>query len=157
MQDSSQNQDQNGSTFPNWLRPEDTENVYQVIVNYIIPRSPLLAYEYGVVQYYGALDLHIDEFLQLTRESLGFPQNIPDPQVNNMANGQTLLSSEISEQFPLVETTMMGFYSEWSGYGTTRLNKPNQRRLEYDPISWKQIGYPGPSQGYHALRPYQFT
>ena len=48
--------------------------------------------------------------------------------------------------------TMMGYYSEWSGYGSTRLESPNQRKLEYHPLSWKQIGYPGPSLGYRALR-----
>jgi hypothetical protein len=48
--------------------------------------------------------------------------------------------------------TMMGYYSEWSGYGTTRLKTPNQRKLEYFPLSWEQVGYPGPSQGYRALR-----
>lgn len=48
--------------------------------------------------------------------------------------------------------TMMGYYSEWSGYGNTRLDSPNQRILEFFPLSWKQIDYPGPSLGYHALR-----
>jgi len=48
--------------------------------------------------------------------------------------------------------TMMGYYSEWSGYGSTRLADPNQRKLEYHPISWKQVGYPGPSLGYRAFR-----
>lgn len=41
--------------------------------------------------------------------------------------------------------TMFGYYSEWSGYGSTRLCTPEARKLEYAPISWKQIGYPGPS------------
>ncbi len=48
--------------------------------------------------------------------------------------------------------TMMGYYSEWSGYGSTRLNTPNQRILENFPVSWEQVGYPGPSLGYRALR-----
>ena len=48
--------------------------------------------------------------------------------------------------------TMMGYYSEWSGYGSTRLATPNQRKLEFYPFSWNQIGYPGPSRGYRALR-----
>ncbi len=48
--------------------------------------------------------------------------------------------------------TTMGYYSEWSGYGSTRLESPNQRRLEMFPISWEQVGYPGPSLGYRALR-----
>lgn len=48
--------------------------------------------------------------------------------------------------------TLMGYYSEWSGYGSTRLASPNQRHLEYFPLSWEQVGYPGPSLGYRALR-----
>jgi hypothetical protein len=47
---------------------------------------------------------------------------------------------------------LMGYYSEWSGYGSTRLQSPNQRTLEYFPVSWQQVGYPGPSLGYRALR-----
>lgn len=47
---------------------------------------------------------------------------------------------------------MMGYYSEWFGYGSTRLESPNQRKLEYFPLSWNQVGYPGPSLGYRALR-----
>ncbi len=151
MQDSSQNQDFKLINTP------DAENAYQLIVDAIIPRSPLLAYEYGIIQYYGALDLHIDEFLQITRENLGIAPDVPLPELLDFAKRQTPMSSEIYELFPVVSTTMMGYYSEWSGYGTTRLNKPNQRILEYNPISWKQVGYPGPSLGYHALRAYQFT
>lgn len=53
--------------------------------------------------------------------------------------------------------TMFGNYSEWSGYGTTRLAAPTERRLEYFPISWKQVGYPGTSLGYRALRGFLLT
>lgn len=48
--------------------------------------------------------------------------------------------------------TMMGYYSEWSGYGSTRLEAPDRRVLEYFPISWQQVSYPGPSLGYRTLR-----
>lgn len=47
-----------------------------------------------------------------------------------------------------------GYYSEWSGYGSTRLETPENRRIEHFPTGWKQVGYPGPSKGYHALRGY---
>ena len=50
-----------------------------------------------------------------------------------------------------------GYYSEWSGYGSTRLEPPDRRKIEHFPASWKQIGYPGPSNGYHALRGYLFN
>ncbi|MEW9672923.1 hypothetical protein [Ammoniphilus sp. 3BR4] len=47
---------------------------------------------------------------------------------------------------------MFGFYSEWPGYGTTRLAPPGMRRLEVFPVAWLQTGYPGPSLGYRQLR-----
>ncbi|ASA23677.1 hypothetical protein [Paenibacillus donghaensis] len=53
--------------------------------------------------------------------------------------------------------TMFGNYSEWSAYGTTRLATPTERRLEYFPISWKQVGYPGVVPGYRALHGYLLT
>lgn len=53
--------------------------------------------------------------------------------------------------------TMFGNYSEWSAYGTTRLAAPTQRRLEYFPISWRQVGYPGVSLGYRALHGFLLT
>ncbi len=53
-----------------------------------------------------------------------------------------------------------GYYTEWSGYGSTSTQAPEQRVLEHFPTGWKQVGYPGPSLGYHAFRGYlleQFT
>jgi hypothetical protein len=50
----------------------------------------------------------------------------------------------------LIRYTMLGYYSEWFGYGSTRLEAPNQRTLQYHPISWEQVGYPGPSFSYIA-------
>jgi hypothetical protein len=52
----------------------------------------------------------------------------------------------------LIRYTMIGYYSEWAGYGTTRLESPNDRKLEFYPLSWEQINYPGPSLGYRAVR-----
>lgn len=59
----------------------------------------------------------------------------------------------IFQQYPgLVDITsslyrfvILGYYSEWFGYGTTRLEEPNRREMQYDPLSWEQIGYPGPA------------
>lgn len=48
----------------------------------------------------------------------------------------------------------LGYYSEWSGYGLTRMGNIEQRQLEHLPLSWSQVGYPGPSKGYHAFRGY---
>lgn len=53
--------------------------------------------------------------------------------------------------------TMFGFYSEWPAYGSTRLETPTARRLEYFPIGWQQTGYPGVSLGYRANRGYLLT
>ncbi len=44
----------------------------------------------------------------------------------------------------LIRYTLMGYYSEWYGYGSTRLMEPNQRVLEFKPLSWQQTSYPGP-------------
>ncbi|AXF55580.1 hypothetical protein [Salicibibacter kimchii] len=44
--------------------------------------------------------------------------------------------------------SIFGYYSEWSAYGSTRRLPPDERRLEFFPISWKQVGYPGVSLGY---------
>lgn len=45
-----------------------------------------------------------------------------------------------------------GFYSEWPAYGSTRLNPPEYRHLEYFPAGWQQAGYPGVSLGYREFR-----
>lgn len=52
---------------------------------------------------------------------------------------------------------MFGYYSEWSGYGTTRLAPPTRRRLEEFPVGWTQSAYPGPSYGYRELRGFLLT
>lgn len=44
----------------------------------------------------------------------------------------------------LIRYTLMGYYSEWYGNGSTRLLEPNQRVLEFEPLSWQQVAYPGP-------------
>lgn len=48
--------------------------------------------------------------------------------------------------------TMFGYYSEWAGYGTTRLATPSERHLQFFPPSWRQVGYPGVSLGYRDFR-----
>jgi hypothetical protein len=108
----------------------NAQETLKAFVDAIIPRSPGLAEEYGKIQYFGALDLHTYEYLIMTLSSYSIP-----------------LTNPLAVRF-----VMMGYYSEWSGYGSTRLEEPAQRRLEYNPLSWKQVGYPGPSLGYRALR-----
>lgn len=47
---------------------------------------------------------------------------------------------------------MLGFYSEWLGYGSTRGYSPNERRPEFFPPNWQRVGYPGVSFGYRDFR-----
>lgn len=209
MQRTLMNPNQNMINHRNINITIETRDTFRALVNAIIPRSPGLAYEYGIVQYYGALDLHIDEYIILTLNSYEVPLANATAEMLDMAAIQLIAAESgyenlnyylfngpvnfavldpyhqlgvidllrrlqidlnqlpvpfqnnppliISTVNSLVSSTMMGYYSEWAGYGTTRLYEPNQRKLEYFPISWKQVGYPGPSLGYHALRPYQFT
>lgn len=181
-----------------------TEVTFKAFVDAIIPRTPGLAEEYGRMQYFGALDLHTDEYIGLSLKYYYFPLAIPTADMLDIAAEQLVYIDEnftlfhfssfpgggtfaalspidrfraltLLEQLKvylaylpvpfknnpglvlyitgqLNRFTMMGYYSEWSGYGSTRLNSPNYRKLEYFPLSWKQIGYPGPSSGYRALR-----
>lgn len=71
--------------------------------------------------------------------------SLPAPYTNN-----SVFVENVTVMFNLL--AMFGFYSEWSGYGTTRLLSPDRRRMECFPLSWIQTGYPGPALGYRALR-----
>jgi hypothetical protein len=170
------------------------QNTFQALVDAIIPRTPALAQEYGRIQYYGALDQQIDQFLIYELERYPVPMALPVAEILDatallwrttqgyygpvsfaMLSPLERLSviellrqeaqapeimSIVSQVDPglwrtalsMLDTyTLMGYYSEWFGYGTTRLNPPNERIMEFKPISWLQVGYPGPSQGYHVL------
>ncbi len=54
----------------------------------------------------------------------------------------------------LIMLTTIGYYSGWTGYGSTSLETPEKRTIESFPASWKQAGYPGPAKGYHGFRGY---
>lgn len=181
-----------------------TIETFKALVDAIIPRTPGLAEEYGKIQYFGALNLHTDEYLILTLNNYYIPLAEPTETMLDVAADQLVFIGDNKRlldfsRFPgggtfaalapgdrfraltllgqlkvyladlqmpfrdnpglvlsitivLNRFTMMGYYSEWSGYGSTRLNTPNNRVLEYFPLSWKQVGYPGPSLGYRALR-----
>ncbi len=182
-----------------------TWETIRALVDAIIPRTPRLAEEFGRIQYYGALDSHIDEFVICTLNNYYYPLAKPVADLLDVAATQLLLDigseysleyldnngkSSFAELSPinrfraisllpglqsyltdipeslgqnqeyvlavinaLSRYTLMGYYSEWSGYGATRLDSPNERILEYMPIGWRQVEYPGPSLGYRALRP----
>jgi hypothetical protein len=74
-------------------------------------------------------------------------KNLPVPFLKNPG---FVLSITIS----ITLLTTIGYYSEWSGYGSTRMKSPEKRKLEHFPVSWQQVGYPGPSKGYHAFKGY---
>ncbi len=182
----------------NYDSMQDINLTFQALVDTIIPRSPILAEEFGMIQYYGALDLYTNEYMIWSLNHLYDPvaeytgamieeaANIfakeeglnpslysggdtfskLDPQdrlrvLTRLLDEKSLPSdfqgsiSNLTSQ--LNRLTMIGYYSEWSGYGTTRLDPPNNRRLEFYPLSWGQVSYPGPSLGYRGLRESYFV
>lgn len=170
---------------------KQTKATLSAFVDAIIPRSPELAKEYGDIQYYGALDFLIDEYLYVTLneyqpdlaeatvEMLNaaaqrLVSRVENKKTLNLSEGGIFASLAPSDRllaiallkkyqyssshllYPyekifynivdnLIRLTMMGYYSEWFGYGTTRLMQPNDRELEFYPLSWNQISYPGPT------------
>jgi hypothetical protein len=72
-------------------------------------------------------------------------QTLPLPYYNNPGLVQTMMDS-------FHQLSMFGYYSEWFGYGTTRLLPPEDQHVEFDPPGWSFIGYPGPAYGYRAYR-----
>jgi hypothetical protein len=83
----------------------------------------------------------VDRFLSLTILDNSDAYLTDEPLINKYPELISITSS-------LVRFTMLGFYSEWFGYGSTRLEEPNQRILEFTPISWYQVSYPGKSLSY---------
>ena len=45
-----------------------------------------------------------------------------------------------------------GFYSEWTGYASTRLTSPEEREQTSKPAGWEQAGYPGPIEAGRDFR-----
>lgn len=79
------------------------------------------------------------ERLEINLEILSIPYKNNPGLVGNMM--------DVLNQLPL-----FGYYSEWTGYGTTRLLSPEYRRVEFFPYGWFQTEYPGPSYGYRDFR-----
>ncbi len=192
------------SDDPNYYSFQYTLETFKALTDAIIPRTPGLAEELGKIQYFGALNLHTDEYMILALNHYFIPLAEPVAEMLDAAAEQLLFIGRNSRlldfsRFPgggtfaalapvdrfraltlleqlkvylgdlpfpfqnspdfvlsitvvLNRFTVMGYYSEWAGYGSTRLESPNDRKLEFFPLSWKQVGYPGPSLGYRALR-----
>ena len=75
--------------------------------------------------------------------------NLPEPFTNNPGLTQSMKNT-------LTQLTLLGYYSEWTGYGSTRLDRPDFRCMEYFPIGWIQSNYPGPAFGYRNIRGFGF-
>lgn len=75
---------------------------------------------------------------------------LPSPFQNN--GGMVKFVTDALNRF-----TLFGYYSEWPAYGTTRLNSPEYRELEFFPPGWYQAGYPGVSLGYRDFRGFLLT
>ena len=48
-----------------------------------------------------------------------------------------------------------GHYTEWSGYGPTKLDAPTRWEFQEPSLGWRQTGYPGPADGYADHRGYE--
>lgn len=75
---------------------------------------------------------------------------LPSPFQNNA--GMVKFVTDALNRF-----SFFGYYSEWPAYGSTRLFPPNDRRLEFFPPGWQQVGYPGVSLGYRDFRGFLLT
>ncbi|AOY77919.1 hypothetical protein [Clostridium formicaceticum] len=73
--------------------------------------------------------------------------NLPVPFWNN--SGVVLAITSV-----LTLLTVFGHYSEWCAYDSTKLETVEKRIIQEFPVSWKEVGYPGPSKGYRAFRGY---
>lgn len=51
--------------------------------------------------------------------------------------------------------TLVGFYTEWAGYGETKTAEPTEREFTGEVPSWEQTDYPGPARGYAELRGFE--
>jgi hypothetical protein len=71
--------------------------------------------------------------------------SLPEPFTNNPGLTQSMKNT-------LTQLTLLGYYSEWTGYGSTRLKRPDFKRIEYFPIVWIETKYPGTAFGYRNLR-----
>ncbi|MCM3603055.1 hypothetical protein M3175_20145 [Robertmurraya korlensis] len=72
-------------------------------------------------------------------------ESLPEPFTNNPGLTQSMKNT-------ITQLTFLGYYSEWTGYGSTRFNRPEYKRIEYFPMGWIQTKYPGPAFGYRKLR-----
>lgn len=83
--------------------------------------------------------IHLLENLQVDLQIL------PSPYRNNIGLVKFIISN-------LHQMVMMGYYSEWFSFGSTRLAPPEDRFPKNQCLTWHLVDYPGPSMGYRAHR-----
>lgn len=109
------------------------------------PVNPAIAAEKGIFAALHATDrCRAITLLEQLQADLA---NLPVPFRNNPGSVRAMISV-------ITMLATNGYYSEWPGYGSTRLQSPEKRKIEQFPAGWKQVGYPGPSKGHHAFRGY---
>jgi hypothetical protein len=111
------------------------QNVYPLIINSFHCGGPFT--KLSMVDRLRSLTLI--ERLELNLENLSPPYQ----------NNPTLIHTMIDV---LNQLTLFGFYSEWTGHGTTGQFTPEFRKVEYFPPGWVQSHYPGPSFAYRDFR-----
>lgn len=72
-------------------------------------------------------------------------ESLPEPFTNNPGLTQSIKNT-------ITQLTFLGYYSEWTGYGSTRFNRHDYKHIECFPIGWIQTKYPGPAFGYRNFR-----
>lgn len=75
------------------------------------------------------------------------PMLLPFPFWNN--HGLILSVINITSMF-----CTLGYYSGWSQFTNPCIETIENFKPENLPIGWRQVGYPGPAKGYHAMRGY---
>ncbi len=140
------------------------EYMVMILNHYYIPYSYIIAVllNYTAMLYMKTLSNNEENSTEIIVKPL-FPMLSPRERFLALTNisQYDIISSDLNlfNEYPginlvnnsLNRYTMLGYYSEWYGYGTTRLLEPDQRILEYKPPSWEQIGYPGPSFSYLSI------
>ncbi|WP_155971077.1 hypothetical protein [Paenibacillus sp. Soil522] len=144
------------------IRDPHTQATFQALVDAIIPPYCLCTGTPVTVQAPGALHLRIQDYviwdldhsveLQPSGDTDSIPlskstallldiplENLPRPYQNNPVHIQVKMSS-------IHQLTLFGYYSEWFGYGTTRLLPSNLRRIECCPPGWSLTRYTSSSK-----------
>lgn len=123
------NSDNNPVRYPRRNIYRQTQDTYKALVNTIIPRTPGLAYEYGIAQYYGALDLHTDEYIIFTLNSLTIPLAQPAADMLNIAARNFIALSPLNQLQVLMKLKLYEFKDE-NGFLPVIHYEPSEKDAE---------------------------